>query len=1113
MPAPTSLSLPFSPFDQARQGICQQPQKKWRNFFKVAWGPMKTHRILYLLTLIAAALIGHVSARPGDALRPISGIDAAGPITSANVRVACQAEADEDLNKFGKNKIATGPISWSLLRSISVITPVDSWAEMELAELGFLQSFKEVFTDAYSVRDLMKWMVWGVVSVCVGAAWLLVCIFLILPLLWCRCCRKFMCKDVDLRGRTSRVCNHIAFWTCWILAVAFTVGLVYYSAWIRPDLRAATCLPVKTGGDLLVGSVSKGGYTFDGVAESQPIVTEVQNAVTNAHGHISAANVYDLRPGLESALVQMWQPATTFSSAWSLIDFSDANNTNVFQRSNASELFWLQIYGNVPWLQNPPATAGAYDNLVNPSETAFVYSNALNGLNLQMDADPSVVSELDEIANGSIFGPNFHTELSDSFVSFYNSLLDVVRTVFNKKDGREVWAYALLLVFALLPVIGIIAALMLFVNYFRTGYNFKEQSLSRQRRFAGFMTFGYAFWGIVLFIGGGALLGATYFPSDACRVIDRVLDGNLLSEYESVMGSGVSQDIVDKCLRRDASGDIFESWTETRWSAIDQLIDGSAQNIYNLIHPVDWNLLVSGVDSAAPNVIVPILPSTVFNPDLFLTGLEYEEVPLDNAITSALSGSNSHWQDWFGPAGHVGFRGIRNLQEILANNRLECAFCVHPYCLDGEIMLSPESLHLPDWQSYYPMLSPQNKAGLLSLLTTNAGAVINPILQDAIAVCGPEDSTPQSEFTQWWESFYVLLYRGAALYEKWSAQKILARLNDLENKPLFSRLFTQQDPTLGSLSVTYSEWRDSFTTDFQAALQFHDSINIDTSLASSASGNSELGHLRSQYQNAMQRYDCRAVSLSVEEIKDSLCDSLSGDIASIATFSVWLAVLHFIAFAMCMAYWLARRRLNDKLQEQGEDDKESEAKPRPVYMKDGVTEAQFFHVCEVGDAPTAKKAATQYPPNSVIDLNYNNTPLHVAAYYGHADITQELCEKGWNPNAMNFKRHTPFTACVSNTYLESGVKLKVMTILKNYGALIDIYTGEGDTPLMIATRANEPATVALLLQWNANPLKRDEEYEWSSLKLARSANNQEVLNLLREASPRHKGSPARAGDM
>eukprot|EP01053_Blabericola_migrator_P002937 Blabericola_migrator_1__2936@NODE_1845_length_3687_cov_173_590884_g837_i1_p2_GENE_NODE_1845_length_3687_cov_173_590884_g837_i1NODE_1845_length_3687_cov_173_590884_g837_i1_p2_ORF_typecomplete_len229_score36_01Tweety/PF04906_13/0_0059DUF4870/PF09685_10/0_041Orthoreo_P10/PF07204_11/0_032EcsB/PF05975_12/0_17WTF/PF03303_13/0_34DUF4131/PF13567_6/0_317tm_1/PF00001_21/1_2Pox_A14/PF05767_12/3_1DUF1218/PF06749_12/1_5e04DUF1218/PF06749_12/0_083Prominin/PF05478_11/2_6DUF2637/PF10935_8/58DUF2637/PF10935_8/52 len=162
-----------------------------------------------------------------------------------NVQVACDRETD--LDKYGKNKIAIGPISWSLLRSLSVVTPFTSWLQQKIeGKYGGVADTWPLRKDmpSYIKAEHLRFMIWGLTSAAAGALWLLALV-IIVPLLVCLCCRKFMCRTAHERNRTHRGCNHATFWICWILALVFCVGQIYYSAWTRADYNAAICLPQK----------------------------------------------------------------------------------------------------------------------------------------------------------------------------------------------------------------------------------------------------------------------------------------------------------------------------------------------------------------------------------------------------------------------------------------------------------------------------------------------------------------------------------------------------------------------------------------------------------------------------------------------------------------------------------------------------------------------------------------------------------------------------------------------------------------------------------------------------------------------------------------------------
>eukprot|EP01054_Gregarina_sp_Poly1_P002683 Gregarina_sp_Poly_1__2682@NODE_1736_length_3435_cov_323_458135_g1137_i0_p1_GENE_NODE_1736_length_3435_cov_323_458135_g1137_i0NODE_1736_length_3435_cov_323_458135_g1137_i0_p1_ORF_typecomplete_len1037_score119_00Ank_2/PF12796_7/1_8e08Ank_2/PF12796_7/3_7e08Ank_5/PF13857_6/1_7e09Ank_5/PF13857_6/2_5e07Ank_4/PF13637_6/1_8e04Ank_4/PF13637_6/1_1e06Ank_4/PF13637_6/1_4e07Ank_4/PF13637_6/0_0012Ank_4/PF13637_6/2_8Ank/PF00023_30/1_2e07Ank/PF00023_30/0_0048Ank_3/PF13606_6/1_4e07Ank_3/PF13606_6/0_0036DUF2207/P len=1035
---------------------------------------MKTGRSLWLL--LAAIFAIHVAG--GNLLS-----------VSDNSKSDRQAALNRNLDKFGcpshDFRDNTGPISWGLLRAISVLTPVESWASKATPDDA---TYDDLF-DNYGTAQVLKWMVWGVLSASVGAAWLLVCLFVICPLLWIKPCRRWVCKDIDLRNRTSILCNHITFWICLVLGIACTLGLIYHVAWLTPDIERAECLKE------VFPDYYNTTYTTN-IASSKTLLSELEHSIDQILT-ITQSSEKDLDFAVPDALAEIWGPLLPFSSAWENIYLIDANLTNDISVPDMN-YFWLSLGGH--WIQDEKSV----DWKVANTDLLNIYN--LTKINtLRRAANDELESSLramKDVVNQTLeyFGLE-RSEVGSNLAPFYANFLAETskaanQSIFNKPRRRVA-----LLFFAVLPCIGIISALYLFILYMRerASGDFKKRPPSRwQLHFTAFMVFGYAVGGILLFLIGGATMAVAFFPSDACRHLNENGDTTRALTFSA-------DDLRNRCRRPDeASEDEISGRSQ---SPIANHIKKTQERLKSFFDK-EPSLLMPSIFKDL--IVVPIVPKNSKYPDPFLTGLDYEEVPLDPSVVSALSANSPNWFSWF-DAGHIGFGGIRELQETLADSRPECAFCIHPYCSDGEIMTSPESFKLPVWDEYLGRILESDKHGLVTLLTDRD----DTSLHKALGNCGPDSSA--ANFETWWSALFVLFYRGAVLYEGWSSSELIS----LNSSPLFFRLRNQTDPMQGSQPIPYSEWSNTFAFDIQAVVDFHQSPNFRPTLESYSMNHSMLSKVYNQYETVIREASCRVAVSANQDMyfKDMYCDSVPGDIGAGATFCVWLGVLHLIAFSMTLAYWLPRRRFKDKVASgeqvantgSGASGTSVKGTPTPYHGKPGITEKELYHACETGDQRTVLLALERYPPNSISDMTYCNTPLHLAAYYGHVEVVELLCTRGWNPNEFNFRRHTPFTACVSNLYLETETKIKVLTILKDHGAWIDVYTGDGDTPLMIATRANERDIVWLLLEWNANPLKRDEDYNWSSLKLAESMNNHEVYELLREASPKHKGSP-RHGD-
>ncbi|EGC29550.1 hypothetical protein DICPUDRAFT_12612, partial [Dictyostelium purpureum] len=98
--------------------------------------------------------------------------------------------------------------------------------------------------------------------------------------------------------------------------------------------------------------------------------------------------------------------------------------------------------------------------------------------------------------------------------------------------------------------------------------------------------------------------------------------------------------------------------------------------------------------------------------------------------------------------------------------------------------------------------------------------------------------------------------------------------------------------------------------------------------------------------------------------------------------------------------------------------------------------------------------------------NSNRTPFFKAALSGHKSVAQYLIEKGANVNRQDKLLDTP---------LYSFIQQKIETvelILKNGGSF-GTTNNSGKTPLMMAAKSQIPQLVQLLIDYNADPHKKD----------------------------------------
>eukprot|EP01053_Blabericola_migrator_P006390 Blabericola_migrator_1__6389@NODE_321_length_9828_cov_184_816720_g260_i0_p1_GENE_NODE_321_length_9828_cov_184_816720_g260_i0NODE_321_length_9828_cov_184_816720_g260_i0_p1_ORF_typecomplete_len1036_score177_00Ank_2/PF12796_7/2_2e10Ank_2/PF12796_7/9_6e09Ank_4/PF13637_6/2_1e07Ank_4/PF13637_6/2_6e07Ank_4/PF13637_6/0_0022Ank_4/PF13637_6/0_00032Ank_5/PF13857_6/9_7e11Ank_5/PF13857_6/5_3e08Ank/PF00023_30/4_2e08Ank/PF00023_30/1e04Ank/PF00023_30/6_6e05Ank/PF00023_30/3_3e03Ank_3/PF13606_6/1_3e07Ank_3/PF1360 len=1000
-------------------------------------------------------------------------------VAAKNAEVACHAE-DGDFDKYGRTKVATGMISRSLLKSISVLTPGRGWTET-FAEEGtsLFQAFQNVESGDWRAywrlaRRICRWAMWGLSSMLGGLVWLFALLWIVLPLLWCRCCRKGCLKKSEDRQRTGSFWRKGGFWLCWGLGCLFVFGHIYYTAWIRADTNAVLCVPTKTTQDMLVTGLDKNGAHFNGLLDDT-VLDQLSSVIKSVQSDLDISHVQEI------VLARPWMPVESFTSAWDGATLAIGSTIKLQSFASTDLPFDVKLSPNRDIIS---ATAG-FGTVDNPSTWAT-------------DTSSIVASAQEQLQNVA----NARDDLVKTIRTSFNTIRDWYNTVLYHRDMYANKIYRDALIVACLPILGLAIAIVLY--FYGNSQSYETQAMSNRRRLAGFMIFGYSFYGILLAVTGGALLSVMYFPSDTCRFITEVRNSGNATRYEEVLGVTVDQKIVEACLQKHATGDLVAAAQGDEWGNL-QLDINSIKELVSQI-TIDRTSIQQGIldplSKYSAYVVVPMVSSMATSEEeknLFRTGLTMTNQELTTEEQALIVAQDNSYINWFG-TGNTHLPGIQTLVDNL--NKLQtggCDFCFH--CTDAnKVSVNIKDVAFPTSFD----LTAADKAALIAVLSSGG---TTPIIT-SLTQCAPEGTS--ADFRKFWLSLYVLIKRSAILHEDWTVTK---DTGEVTTGPLFFALTDRAHPFSGGRPVSHNAWQGTVADDVKGTLDYLVNASDETiasDISEIVATSSVLGKLQDSYNLVRDRYNCRAVSETIGDLKDTVCDALSGDLASIAIFAVWIAVLHFVAFVALMCYWAPRRRYADRQRpakvkpEALDKDDETVVVATEADRLGHITEPIFFQACETGDIRTVRAAVEQYAPNSVVDLNYNNTPLHIAAYYGHPAICQLLCDKGWDPNAFNFKRHTPFSACVSNLYLDASVKLKVLVVLYDHGAAVDFYTGEGDTPLMIATRAGEQDIVTQLLDWSANPNRVDGDYRWTSIQLSEHGGNAEITELLKAASARHQ---------
>uniref|UniRef100_A0A2K6SYF8 Ankyrin 3 n=1 Tax=Saimiri boliviensis boliviensis TaxID=39432 RepID=A0A2K6SYF8_SAIBB len=138
-------------------------------------------------------------------------------------------------------------------------------------------------------------------------------------------------------------------------------------------------------------------------------------------------------------------------------------------------------------------------------------------------------------------------------------------------------------------------------------------------------------------------------------------------------------------------------------------------------------------------------------------------------------------------------------------------------------------------------------------------------------------------------------------------------------------------------------------------------------------------------------------------------------------------------------------------------------------------------------------------PWNTVFIDYlvdDQTPLHISARLGKADIVQQLLQQGASPNAATTSGYTPLHLSAREGHED------VAAFLLDHGASLSITTKKGFTPLHVAAKYGKLEVANLLLQKSASPDAAGKS-GLTPLHVAAHYDNQKVALLLLDqgASP------------
>ena len=152
-----------------------------------------------------------------------------------------------------------------------------------------------------------------------------------------------------------------------------------------------------------------------------------------------------------------------------------------------------------------------------------------------------------------------------------------------------------------------------------------------------------------------------------------------------------------------------------------------------------------------------------------------------------------------------------------------------------------------------------------------------------------------------------------------------------------------------------------------------------------------------------------------------------------------------------------------------------------------------FESCIAGDTRAALEQIEREPSLLHAQSGDGWTPLHLAAFFGHAELGSALLDRGADVNARstNNMKNTPLHAAAA------GGKTELVELLLKRGADVHATQEGGWTALHSAAQSGNREMVSILLAFGADVNKRAANNQ-SPLDLALTGGRAEVAALLEE---------------
>jgi uncharacterized protein len=163
-------------------------------------------------------------------------------------------------------------------------------------------------------------------------------------------------------------------------------------------------------------------------------------------------------------------------------------------------------------------------------------------------------------------------------------------------------------------------------------------------------------------------------------------------------------------------------------------------------------------------------------------------------------------------------------------------------------------------------------------------------------------------------------------------------------------------------------------------------------------------------------------------------------------------------------------------------------------------ELDVFEAAAVGRTDRVRELVDADPSLSAAWSPDGFQALHLAAFFGHADTTAVLLERGADPSVVSrhdFIKVTPLHSAVAR---EGGEDLATVEALLAAGAPVDAAVEGGHTPLHSAASNGNEAIIAALLEHGADPNAETDDGK-TPLDFAQQHGHADLLELRASSDP------------